>query len=921
MSRHSDFTRAIEAFDEALSRRDNDTRALVGRGEAMRLLGQFEEAVAWFDRVLDINDRDVKALTGKAACLNALHRYKEAQPLWVRATQVSPNHAVATRGLAHCVAAMDETSSDTRIAARPAAPLAVRPDRQAAEDELDRGRSFHKDRKYRDAMNCYQRALALDPQFITAAFRLGLAYEDDRQYRKAILAYERALQIDPRHYKAATNIGECHRKNEQFDKGVAAYDRALTIKSDYLYALAGRAECMRMLGDYDGCLDWFDKALEANGRHAFAIQGKAAALNSLGRYEDSLPLWERALEIEPKSQFAKEHKDQCQVALEKAKDAESESTTPTLDEQGRDLSALAKAGSLPTIVGRNTEIRAVMKTLIRRLKANPLLLGDPGVGKTAVVEGVARQLILDTAPDRLQGLRIIELSIGSLVAGTKYRGTFEERLKEIIKEATANPEIVLFIDEIHTLVGAGRTEGGSLDAANMLKPALARGEINVIGATTEAEYRKHFESDSALERRFQPIRIEEPTEEQTIELLKKVAHEYEAHHQVSVDLSGIIRCVQLSKRYVPDRRLPDKALDLLDESCAEASLSGRSTVNSQLVAEVISDRTGVPVKQLTEAERERMNDLEKWLGERIVGQDSAIERLAMATRIARAGLRDANRPRGVFLLVGPSGVGKTELARKMSEFLFPEGDALIKLDMSEYSERFSGSRLIGAPPGYSGHGDEGQLTGPLRRRPYCVVLLDEFEKAHVDVQSMFLSLFDEGIITDSDGRKVHAREAFFLITTNAGSEHAGRGAMGFNGKGGSHADVALDRIKPYFRPELLNRFDDILFFDPLREASLRRVVEMHLVRLRERALEQGVHLSWTPAVLKACATHSPDDKYGARPALRALEQLVAEPLGQHLMSSTPSKRVLARVRDGNIIFEETAALGQQAQDVEEPVSN
>ncbi len=961
LRRKHDYYEALQAYDAVLWTHPEELRALLGRAETLRLLGKFGDAVRWYDRALQVRSDHLPALVGKAAALTALRRFEEARALWSRALELDPHATYARRGLAHTESALrpDAPASndsvfrgeipdegDRRNVSR--APTAIRPppaepgspptvgdasansDRpqpensglpsapldgtQLARDEFDRGRSFHKDRDYVGAAASFQRALQLDPSLSEAAFRLGLTHEDDRQFRKAIEAYEKCLEIKPDHVQAACNIGEAQRKNERYKDALKAYDRALRIKSDYLYALAGRGESMRMLGDYEGSLAWFDRALAVGPRHAFAIQGKAAALNALRRFKEAHPLWEKALEIDVRSQFALDGKAYCESQLKSAKldekegaeEPETESTTPTLDEQGRDLTALARAGKLNRVIGRASEIRSVMKTLVRRQKANPLLLGDPGVGKTAVVEGVAHLLASDKAPERLKGVRIIELSMGSLVAGTKYRGTFEERLKAIIKEAKANPGIILFIDEIHTLVGAGRTEGGSLDAANILKPALARGEINVIGATTMAEYRKHFESDSALERRFQPINIEEPGIEDTIELLREVQSLYAEHHKVTIEDEALATCAKLSVRFMPDRRLPDKALDLLDEACAEASLSGSGRVDVDTVAMVLSERTNIAVGKLTSKERERISHTEDSLGERVIGQDEAIGQVANIVRLSRAGLRDSKKPRGVFLFAGGSGVGKTELAKSLADFLFPEGNALIKIDMSEFSEKFTSSRLLGAPPGYAGHGDEGQLTGPLRRRPYAVVLLDEFEKCHPDVQTMFLSLFDEGVVTDSEGRRVEAKEAYFVITTNAGSELLKQTRVGFGG--GSTDEIraeVLDRIRKQFRPELLNRVDDIVWFRPLDSNDLLRIARLNLHRLAERAAAEGVHLSWDESVERLVIEHKPDATYGARPVLRAIDDLVAEPLGQLLLrEDAPGDRSYRAIVDlGAVRFE------------------
>lgn len=931
-----DYYEALSAYDGVLWTHPDELRALLGRAETLRLLGKFADAVRWYDRAIVVRPDLLSAVVGRAASLTALRKFEDAKAAWLRALEIDPNAGYAKSGLKHCEAIMkdggerpwraelpgDEPAEAARNATTPepsptreaAPPAAVSPDpTMVARDEFDRGRSYHKDRDYANAIAAFQRALVLDPSFAEAAFRLGLAHEDDRQFRKAIEAYEQCLGIKPDHIQAATNIGEAHRKNERYKDAIKAYDRALKARPDYLYALAGRGESMRMLGDYEASLTWFDKALAVGTRHAFAIQGKAAALNALRRFKEALPLWEKALEIDPRSQFALDGKVYCETQLKTTKaegestseEGDSESTTPTLDEQGRDLTALARDGKLTHVVGREHEIRSVMKTLVRRQKANPLLLGDPGVGKTAVVEGVAQVLASDDAPARLRGTRIIELSMGSLVAGTKYRGTFEERLKAIIKEAKANPGIVLFIDEIHTLVGAGRTEGGSLDAANILKPALARGEINVIGATTLAEYRKHFESDSALERRFQPITIEEPSVEATIELLEKVQKQYADHHQVTIENAALAACARLAVRFMPDRRLPDKALDLLDEACAEASLSDKNHVTADMVAQVLAERTGIPVRKLTVQERERLAAVETHLGERVVGQREPIRQVANTVRLSRAGLRDSRKPRGVFLFAGSSGVGKTELAKALADFLFPEGSALIKLDMSEYGEKFTSSRLLGAPPGYAGHGDEGQLTGPLRRRPYAVVLLDEFEKAHADVQTMFLSLFDEGVVTDAEGRKVDAREAFFVITTNAGSELTSRGRVGFGGgSDDEQRNAAVEKVRKHFRPELLNRIDEIVWFHPLEVADLQEIARMNLKLLAERAEAEGVRLTWDDAVVDLVVKTKPDPTYGARPVLRAIDDLVAESLGQLMLREEPSldRAFRATVQDGVVHF-------------------
>ncbi len=920
-------TAALEAYDEVLARDADDPRAAAGRGDVLRQLGRHDASLPWFDKALALRPRNLVALAGKAATLNALSRFEEAHGLWLMALQEAPNHAAIKQGLAECrrgIAARERPAPGSQLPV-PAPPtgLSVRRARGRSRDDFDQGRRLYKQRHYKEAAAAFRRVLEVEPVHAEAALRLGMALEDAGSFDEAIRAYRLCLSIDPHHCQAATNIGEALRKSEDYEGAIKAYDQALSLRADYLYALAGRAECMRMLGDLEGSIEWFDRALVVGPRHAFAVQGKAAALNALRRFAEAHPLWEQALEIEPSSTFAADGKAACERHLQPDDDEDGEgSATPQLDEQGRDLTALAEEGKLPPVIGRQQEIRQVMKTLVRRLKANPLLLGEPGVGKTAVVEGVARILASDEAPARLKGLRIIELSMGSLIAGTKYRGTFEERLRDLVAEAKSTPNLVLFIDEIHTLVGAGRTEGGALDAANILKPALARGEITVIGATTVDEYRKHFEADSALDRRFQPIRVEEPSEDETLELLDKVVGLYEAHHEVKVHRPALRACVRMAVRFVPERRLPDKALDLLDEACADASLSGEERVDAECVARVVSERTGVPVHTLTEEERAHLDHLPASLARRVIAQDEAIAELVSAVRVARSGLRDPKRPRGVFLFAGGSGVGKTELARALADELFPEGDALIKLDMSEYADRFTGSRLLGAPPGYQGHGEEGQLTGPLRGRPYAVVLLDEFEKAHTDVQAMFLSLFDEGVVTDAEGRKVQAREAFFILTTNAGSEDGARKAMGFGGGGGR--DAALERVRRHFRPELYNRLDGVVVFRPMSADSLAQVVDLHLGRLAARAGEQGVQLTWDASVVAACASHRADPTLGARPALRAIDELVAEPLGRRLLAPDCPPVLHARWVDGEAVFDAPQQVRAEAsasgQPDDEPVA-
>jgi ATP-dependent Clp protease ATP-binding subunit ClpC len=537
------------------------------------------------------------------------------------------------------------------------------------------------------------------------------------------------------------------------------------------------------------------------------------------------------------------------------------SGTPTLSAYSRDLTAAARAGELDPVIGREDEIERVIAILSRRSKNNPVLVGDPGVGKTAVVEGLAQRIARGDVPAPLRDKRVLSLSLGPLVAGTKYRGEFEARVKRILDEIRrAAREIVLFIDELHTLVGAGAAEG-SLDLSSMIKPELARGELQCIGATTFEEYRKHIEADSALERRFQPVMVSEPTIEQTINILKGLRDRYATHHGVSIDDASLDAAAQLSARYIVDRFLPDKAIDLVDEAAASVALRRGFAVEVDDISAIVSKWTGIPQGSLDEAQTRNLLQLETTLGARIVGQDEAIRLVAQAIRRGRAGLKDPRKPLGGFLFVGPSGVGKTELARALAGELFGSEDALVRIDLSEYTEAHTVSRLLGAPPGYAGHDEAGQLTEPVRRRPYCVVLFDELEKAHADVAAVLLQILDDGRVTDAKGRTIDFRHAILILTSNADSSE----------------------LEIYLRPELLNRIDDVVHFNPLGMPEIEAIVELQMHAVASRLGALRVTISLTDAAREFLAKESIAAGSGARYVARTIARFVTNPLSSAIL--------------------------------------
>jgi len=587
--------------------------------------------------------------------------------------------------------------------------------------------------------------------------------------------------------------------------------------------------------------------------------------------------------------------------------------TPLLDRYGRDLTAEAKDGKLHAAVARDKEIRILARTLSRIKKNNPLLLGDAGVGKTAIVEGLAYAIVQGTAPTPLLKYRLVQIEIGTLVAGTSLRGQFEERLLGILEEIKRAETIILFIDEIHTIVGAGDTIDSNLDAANILKPALARGEIMCIGATTHEEYRKAIAQDPALDRRFRTIDVEEPNEESTITILSGQRHRLENHHEVEILDETIEAAVMLSVRYLADRRLPDKALDLLDEACTRVTIQSThpdidpdelAQVIPADIAEVLSEWTGIPITELTQDEKQRLAQLEDVLRERIMGQDQAIELVSSAIRTARTGLNDPNRPIGVFLFLGTSGVGKTELARALAHHIFGSEDAILRLDMSEFHDAHTVSRLIGSPPGYKESSRGGQLTDGLRRRPHSIVLLDEIEKATPEVYDIFLQIFDEGRLSDAHGRSVDARHSIFIMTSNVGTKENAN-PVGFGSSNGDTDDLNFaPHLKDYFRPEFLNRIDEIVTFNQLNRETLSDILDLQLQDLLERLHAQHYELELTDMARDLILHEGHDPSKGARPLRRAIERMLTRPLSHHIVEDTfPShSTIVVTVEDGEFVF-------------------
>ena len=644
----------------------------------------------------------------------------------------------------------------------------------------------------------------------------------------------------------------------------------------------------------------------------------------------------------------------------------------TLEQYSRDLTALAREGKLDPVVGRDEEIRRVIQILSRRTKNNPCLVGEPGVGKTAVVEGLAARIVAGDVPFTVQNKRVLTLDLSGMVAGSKYRGEFEERIKKVLKEVTEDGNIILFLDELHTIIGAGGAEG-AIDASNIMKPSLARGEIQLIGATTIAEYRKYIEKDAALERRFQPVTVEEPTEEEAVRILEGIKGKYEAHHHVTITPEAVEAAVRLSSRYINDRNLPDKAIDLIDEAAASARLHAMDapdkakeisdkireldwemekairveafaqmaeskkkqdalvkkqerllkkrekreeentlSIGENEIAEVVAQWTKIPVQKLAEKESERLLKLEKTLHKRVIGQEEAVTAVAKAIRRGRVGLKDPNRPIGSFLFLGPTGVGKTELSKALAEAMFGSEDAMIRVDMSEYMEGHSVSKMIGSPPGYVGFEEGGQLSEKVRRNPYSVVLFDEIEKAHPDVFNVLLQVLDDGHITDSKGRKVSFKNTVLIMTSNAGAQRiVDPKNLGFATEKSETKDYekmksnVMEEVKRSFKPEFINRIDDIIVFHQLNNENMKEIVNLLASNLYKRCEDQlGIHLTITVALKEHLVKKYADNKMGARPLKRAIQSVVEDALAEEILLKkvVPGDKVSAGFKNGKVVF-------------------
>lgn len=654
---------------------------------------------------------------------------------------------------------------------------------------------------------------------------------------------------------------------------------------------------------------------------------------------------------------------------------------PTLEKYGRNLTIYAKEGKLDPVIGRDEEIQRVIQILSRRTKNNPVLIGDPGVGKTAVIEGLASKISIGDVPEILKDKVVYTLDLGSMLAGAKYRGEFEERIKNVVDEVTKSSRIILFIDELHTIVGAGSSGEGAMDASNILKPALARGEVQIIGATTIEEYRKYIEKDAALERRFQPVKVGEPSKEDTIKILEGLRDKYEAHHKVKITDDAIKAAVDLSVRYITDRYLPDKAIDLIDESASKVKLKENTTpkelkeledklefiskekeeavrcqdfekaakirdeeaeikeklnnlkenwrssskssdvVDPEVIAEVVGSWTGIPVTRLVQEESEKLLNLEKILHNRVIGQEQAVESISKSIRRARAGLKDPKRPIGSFLFLGPTGVGKTELSKALAEVQFGDENSIIRIDMSEYMEKHSVSRLVGSPPGYVGHDEGGQLTEKVRRKPYSVILFDEIEKAHPDVFNILLQILDDGRLTDSKGRTVDFKNTIIIMTSNVGAHTISKQrTLGFSSNKDNKQEEKskyekmkeniMSELKQKFRPEFLNRIDDMIVFHSLNEEHIGKIVKLMTKDVISRLKDMNINLELSEDAIKLLAKEGFDLDYGARPLKRAIQKKLEDNLSEEILKGTikSGDTVLVKEKDGEIIFENKSNL-------------
>ena len=758
----------------------------------------------------------------------------------------------------------------------------------------------------------------------------------------------------------------------------AKYLQALDISADELLEkIEGYNKDATYSGNFAGFTPRTNRALGQSVAEAHKFQsshiGTEHILLALARERDSVAFKILMSFGAPSNLYEDIAQSLTSATPQGPKKKEAGADTPTLNQFGRDLTEFAKAGKFDPVIGREKEIERVIQILSRRTKNNPVLLGEPGVGKTAVAEGLAQEIANGNVPELLKGKRVVSLDLSSVVAGAKYRGEFEERLKKAVEEIIKVGNVILFVDEMHTIIGAGAAEG-AIDAANILKPSLARGEIQLIGATTLNEYRKHVEKDAALERRFQPVTVGEPTVDETIEILKGIREKYEAHHGVKISDDAIIAAAKMSSRYITDRFLPDKAIDLVDEACSRVKLTTltlppeikeleeelerivsekKEAINSQdfekaaslrdeekekneklsslrdewkknqtdttgeigedEIAEIVSGWTGIPVKKLAQEESERLRNLEEVLHKRVIGQHDAVTAVSRAIRRGRMGLKDPKRPIGSFIFLGPTGVGKTELSKALTEALFGDEDALIRIDMSEYMEKHSVSKMVGSPPGYVGFDEGGQLTEKVRRKPYSVILFDEIEKAHPDVFNILLQILDDGILTDSQGRRVDFKNCVIIMTSNLGARNITEPkSLGFASVSEDMEKVnknikasVMDELKKAFRPEFLNRVDDIIVFNRLSEDEIGEIALIMLEDIKKRLLQNDITIEVDESAVKVLSKAGFDPVYGARPLRRAITSKVEDLFAEEMLDGKISKgdSVIIKAVDDEIKIE------------------